>query len=426
MAKIVITTAGTLGDHLPYIALGKFLQVRGHQVCLAISQSFHDYAIKAGLEVVSCGRSHGKQEVQQDAKTWNQLEKGIISNRLISDPDVYEQILRLIEKAFPAILETLLKICADADLLICGIQYLTLGAFVAEKLNIPWIGTSLMPCLQCQNNQSQNNQKSAIAKADRRDPYLLKINELRQQFALKAFTQAEWFDYSEKHPQKAILAASSHFSQLNAESLQYQQTGFWFYEDPDWQDWQPDTQLRDFFAVDPKPLVLSFSSLPLENAQAVLEVHVRAAAKLNRRLFIQQGWADFNESLLPEDCDRHMIMFAGFMPQDWLFANAAALIHHGGIGTIARAIRNDCPMLVEPYGNDQFFNAKQILSLKIGAAMHPHRITADGLAHVLQTKVLTYECKQNVQAIGAKIRKENGLETASNLIESWLSSQICQ
>jgi UDP:flavonoid glycosyltransferase YjiC (YdhE family) len=77
-------------------------------------------------------------------------------------------------------------------------------------------------------------------------------------------------------------------------------------------------------------------------------------------------------------------------------------------------------MLVEPYGNDQFFNAKQILSLKIGAAMHPHRITADGLAHILQTKVLSDECKQNVQAIDAKIRKENGLETASNLIESWL------
>jgi|694.fasta_scaffold60618_3 UDP:flavonoid glycosyltransferase YjiC (YdhE family) len=416
MAKIVISTAGTLGDHLPYIALGKSLQARGHQVCLAISHSFHDYAIKAGLEVVSCGRSHGKQEAQQDAKTWNQLEKGIISNRLISDPDVYEQMLRFIEKAFPSILETLLKICADADLLICGAQYLTLGAFVAEKLDIPWVGTSLMPFLQCQNSH-QNTQHSAV---DRRDPYLLKINELRQQFALKAFTQAEWFDYSEKHPQKAILAASSHFSQLNAESQQYQQTGFWFYEDSDWQNWQPDTQLRDFFASDRKPLVLSFSSLPLENAKAVLEVHVCAAAKLNRRLLIQQGWADFNESLLPENCDRHMIMFAGFMPQDWLFANAAALIHHGGIGTIARAIRNDCPMLVEPYGNDQFFNAKQILSLKIGAAMHPHRITADGLAHILQTKVLSDECKQNVQAIDAKIRKENGLETASNLIESWL------
>ena len=126
MAKIVITTAGTLGGHLPYIALGKSLQIRGHQVSLAISPSFHDYALKAGLEVITCGRSHGKQEVQQDAKTWNQLEKGVISSRIISDPDVYAQVLSLIEKAFPSILETLLNVCANADLLICGAQILAL------------------------------------------------------------------------------------------------------------------------------------------------------------------------------------------------------------------------------------------------------------------------------------------------------------
>ena len=423
MAKIIITTTGTLGDHLPYIALGKTLQTRGHQVCLAINDSYHDYARKSGLEVVTCGRSHGKEEVKQDAKTWDQLEKSVSLNRLTTDAD--EQIIRFIEKECPPVIETLLKICADADLLITGIQYIILGHFVAEKLNMPVLSTSLMPCLQCHTLPQNSDQQSQASTVERNAPYLPKFNEVRQQFDLKPFAQTEWFTYNETFSEKAILAASPHFAQPNAKNQKYQPTGFWFYEDTDWQDWQPDAKLRDFFAIDPKPLVLSFSSLPLENAQAVLEVHVRAAAKLNRRLLIQQGWADFNESLLPEDGDRQMIMFAGFMPQDWLFANAAALIHHGGIGTIARAIRNDCPMLVEPYGNDQFFNAKQILSLKIGAAMHPHRITADGLAHVLETKVLTDECKQNVQAIGAKIRAENSLETTCNLIESWLFPQTC-
>src|SRR6476646_9627762 len=127
MAKIIITTTGTLGDHLPYIALGKSLKKRGHQVCLAISDSFHDYAIKAELEVVTCGRSHGKQEVQKDAKNWDQLEKGVISNRLILDPTVYAQMLLFLEKEFSPILEALLVTCADADLLICGVQSLTLG-----------------------------------------------------------------------------------------------------------------------------------------------------------------------------------------------------------------------------------------------------------------------------------------------------------
>ena len=94
----------------------------------------------------------------------------------------------------------------------------------------------------------------------------------------------------------------------------------------------------------------------MENAQEVVEVHVRAAAKLGRRILIQQGWADFNESYLPSDIDRENVMFIdGLISQDWLFSHAAALITHGGVGTIARSLRNGCPMLVEPLGSDQFY-----------------------------------------------------------------------
>jgi UDP:flavonoid glycosyltransferase YjiC (YdhE family) len=37
MARIVITSAGTLGDYLPFIYLGKKLHARGHSVCLAFN-----------------------------------------------------------------------------------------------------------------------------------------------------------------------------------------------------------------------------------------------------------------------------------------------------------------------------------------------------------------------------------------------------
>ncbi len=48
-------------------------------------------------------------------------------------------------------------------------------------------------------------------------------------------------------------------------------------------------------------------------------------------------------------------------------------------------------MLVEPYGNGQFFNAKRVVTLNLGAAVHPKKITPDGLAKILETKVLTNE-----------------------------------
>ena len=54
-------------------------------------------------------------------------------------------------------------------------------------------------------------------------------------------------------------------------------------------------------------------------------------------------------------------MFRGFLPPDWTFSQAACVINHGGAGTIARALRNARPVLIEPWGNDQFFNALMVV-----------------------------------------------------------------
>jgi len=66
-------------------------------------------------------------------------------------------------------------------------------------------------------------------------------------------------------------------------------------------------------------------------------------------------------------------------------------------------------MVIEPYGNDQFYNARQVVTLEIGAAMHPHRLSSAGLARVLHEKVLQPECRARVKAIGAVLRAEDGL-----------------
>jgi len=67
------------------------------------------------------------------------------------------------------------------------------------------------------------------------------------------------------------------------------------------------------------------------------------------------------------------VLFADFLPQDWLFARAACSIQHGGIGTIARALRAGCPILVEPFGNDQLYNASRVSLLGPAPRSSPSR-----------------------------------------------------
>jgi len=395
MATLVIAAQGTLGDHLPYIALGKRLQARGHTVRLAVNPAQTALAAGVGLETVPCGVRMGEAEARRGAADWNQWQ-----------PAAEAEIANwqgFFRREIPPAFAQLSAACAEADGLICGYQRHALGVLVAANTGIPWLATSVMPALHCAPPLPV---QATLARA---------LGLIWDEFAAAWGLQPRWDEPARSG--KALLAASAHFATVNAANRFYTQTGFWF--DAEEPSWQPEAALADFFRRFPAPLVLSFSSLPLQNPAEVLALHVRAAAQLGSGLIVQRGWADFNPAMLPDDCDPSAVWFADFIPHDGLFARAAAVIHHGGIGTIARALRQGCPMLVEPYGNDQFFNAQQVLLHQVGAAAHPAKISADGLARILERKVLTAHCRDNARMLGKKIRAENGLDTACDLIEEW-------
>ncbi len=387
MSTIVITTYGTLGDHLPFIALGKVLKTRGHQIRMVVNQAIHPYVLKAGLEVADVGRPKiGPQEVRRYAREWNQLpllRKESIDKTKVESSFKYD----LIDSV-----NCVIEACHDADMIIsCKLQT-AVAAVTADIYDICWVESCVTPFFLCFPKPETEDQASSGDSLQ-----------------------------NTKDSNHLIMAASPSFCELLPKYSHAHQTGFWFYEDPDWSSWQPSKELREFVEQEPKPLVLSYSSVPVENPQEVVEVHVRAAAKLGRRIVIQQGWADFNESYLPSDIVRDNVMFLdGLISQDWLFSRAAALITHGGVGTIARSLRNGCPMLVEPLCGDQFYNGLQVLRLGVGAVMDSQKLTVDGIASVLQKKILTPDYKSRAIEVGEKIKAEQGLIKACDLIETWL------
>ncbi|NJM07426.1 glycosyltransferase, partial [Candidatus Gracilibacteria bacterium] len=195
------------------------------------------------------------------------------------------------------------------------------------------------------------------------------------------------------------------------------QTGFWFHDDPAWANWQPDAALAAFMHREPRPLVLTFSSQPVEQPVDILAAHARAAQQIGRPLLVIQGWAGFDPDSLPSDVDRDNMHFAAELPHDWVFQRAAAAIQHGGIGSIARALRQGCPLLIEPFGNDQFFNAAQVTRLQVGVAVHPLRLNAEGLGRVLRDKVLQPLVRQRAEVIGARLSGEDGLDEMCEHVE---------
>ncbi len=397
MATLVIATQGTLGDHLPYFALGRLLQARGHQVRMAVNPAMLTLAAESGLNAMPCGILMGETEARRGATDWDELQYSIAEQ--------IPQWQAFCKREIPLAFAQLCEICVDADILICAYQRHTLAALTAARTGIAWLTTSLMPAL---HYAPPPPERAALGHA---------LAHTLAEITTELNVTPNWNQPAQTG--RAILAASPHFSQVSAAHAFYTQTGFWFYDDLNHIIEQHHTDLHAFLQRYPEPLVLSFSSLPLQHPARVLALHARAAAQLGRGLIVQRGWANFTAEYLPDDCDSNAVFFSDFLPHNGLLKQAAAVIHHGGIGTIANAIRQGCPMLVEPYGNDQFFNARQIVAHGIGAAAHPHKITIDGLIRLLERKVLTPHCRANVQNLAVKINAEQGLQTACELIEQW-------
>ncbi len=409
MAKIINTAYGTMGDVLPYLELGQGMKARGHDVYMAVPQEMHSHSLAAGLNPVIVGHEPvNPEKVTESALLWDHW---------LTDVDDIEARKKLprsntwfnLEKSISCLLNT----CYDAELIVCNPQQELVAAIVAEKLSIPLVRVLVTPALLYQPNNWWKVTQRLRQNPEFHNPY----HVLREKQKLK--NSKPWMSYW-KH-EHLIFAASPYLYPSPPWCFTANQTGFWFYEDPRWCKWQPDTKLKEFMTTRPKPLVLSFSSQPIRNREEFIAVHISAAMKLNRRILIQGGWSGFNESHLPLNIDRDLVMFAGFMPQDWLFFHAAGVITHGGIGTVARALRNSCPMLLEPYTYEQCFNAHKVLSWGVGAAMFPTKLTAAGIARVLEEKVLTEHCQQRAQEIKLQIDAESGIEKACNIIEARLS-----
>ncbi|MBC8163229.1 MAG: glycosyltransferase, partial [Roseiflexaceae bacterium] len=232
--RIVITTGGTLGDHLPFIALGAALKQRGHQVVMALNPAMLVYAERAGLEVVALPDiARGPDHARQNAHVWDHWAKleGRASPPVAPDISLDEYI----EQA-----RVLAECSRTADLLI-STSIRVLGLVAHHVSGVPLITASMNPSMfAATGDQAQSPEVGQYAALITR-----MVAALGGQAPLIRSA-------SDLHARHILLASSRHFSVAEragfAAETSITQTGFWFYADPAWAAWQPDPALRAFAA----------------------------------------------------------------------------------------------------------------------------------------------------------------------------------
>jgi sterol 3beta-glucosyltransferase len=97
------------------------------------------------------------------------------------------------------------------------------------------------------------------------------------------------------------------------------------------------------------------------------------------------------------------------------------VIHHGGAGTTSAGLRAGIPNIVVPFTADQPFWGRRVHA--IGAGPKPIRVqnlSVENLAQAI-AEAERDVTRKRAQAIGQRIRSEEGVKRAVDLIESHVS-----
>ncbi len=170
--------------------------------------------------------------------------------------------------------------------------------------------------------------------------------------------------------------------------------------------------LERFLMAGPPPVVFTLGSLAVLNAGQFYETAAALCTQLNIRAVMLTGPG----VTLPAHPQQIAVEYA---PYEKLFPRAIGVVHQGGIGTMAQALRAGLPSLVIPTCNDQVDNAFRAERLGVARVLaspqwKPRSHTLKQLEHWLSDVAMA----RRAAALGTLIRQENGTSAACDAIES--------
>jgi UDP:flavonoid glycosyltransferase YjiC (YdhE family) len=157
------------------------------------------------------------------------------------------------------------------------------------------------------------------------------------------------------------------------------------------------------------PLVFTLGSFVVGSAGSFYDEAATISRRLGRRAILLTG-----QGGAPRRAGGCLIL--NYAPHSALFPHAAAVIHHGGIGTTGQALRAGRVQLVVPHFGDQFDNAERVRSAGMGLAMRRERFrgdaAADALARILSSAAMAAAADRAARIVAA----EDDAETAAQHI----------
>ncbi len=413
--KILLLTLGSRRDVQPFVALGQALKQHGWAAQVCTSDCFRPFTEQYGL-------------------SYAYMNSGLIA--LAEDPEARRALegskrkaLALIKKVGPIFRKTLHEAWAaaqGADAIVYHPKALA-GHSLAEKLGIPGF-LSLPAPLHTPTDAFPNPLFPKLKLSGPLNRLSYSVN--RWGSALYSGVLNKWRQSVLGLPKRSLGANDLVLPSGKVVPTLYSYrphvvpqpedwpesthaTGYWFL-DEGYANLLPE-DLTAFLSSGAPPVYIGFGSIagsrPVQTTAVVLE----ALLQTRQRGILATGWGGLEADTLPDG-----IFELGAAPHDQLLA---AAVHYGGAGTTAAGLRAGVTNIVCPYFGDQTFWGERVRSLGVSPAPLPQKtLTADALAQAIRVAMTDEGMKRRAHKLGQQLRAEDGLETAVQLISTYVTN----
>lgn len=400
--RAILMPVGSHGDVLPMVGLARALAARGVDVCLLANPVFAEAAQTAGVRLCPLGSPEDYHRVQ-------------------NDPDIHhatrglQAVSRVLAQHMESSYEAMVSLLDRQPTILIGSTLAFPMRCIREKFGLPMVTIHLQPSVI----------RSSI------DPPALGSPRPLPAWLPRFMVRGFWWLIDSLMVDPLLARPLNQFRQKLGLPPVRRILGDWLHESdltlglfPEWfaarpTDWPADLKLTNFplwdqesaehfppgleeFLANGEPPVVFTGGTGFATRLPFYQECLQACqANGFRGLLLTRHPANVPQGL------SNRVRHFPYAPFSQLLPRAAAIVHHGGIGTLAQALAAGIPQVILPQAHDQFDNAWRArrLGVSCGGPL------AKGLARALHDPSLRQ------RAIHLSARVSSGLYEAVSAIE---------
>ena len=416
MARMILIAIGSSGDVHPLLGIAEELARRNHEVIVLTNPRFESLVKRLGFEFRPLGKAAEFDAVADDPDVWHRV-RGV---RLL----VKWAIVHTLRPCYETLRELYIP-----DQTVVAAPLTAFGARIAqESFGIPLATIHLQPVVF---RSVYDTPSIPPMLTGGRVPHWLK----RFQYYLADRILVDPLLNRETNAFRAELGLQPVHRFMNR----------WCHSPdcviglfPDWYapmqvDWPPnchltgfplwdesvvarqDGQLQKFLDAGAPPIVFTPGS-EMRHGRDFFQVAVAASDQLDQRAILLSKY----RSHIPTDLPAGIMHFP-YVPFSELLPQAAALVHHGGIGSTAQALAAGIPQLIMAMAFDQPDNANRVHRLGVGEGLFRHEFQVTKVKSLLERLLGCEEISVRCNQVAARFEAGRPREEAADRIEQLLS-----